>query len=251
MRNSKQKIMDNFNEFDQQGKVPARSTGDIISHAFDTYKGVVLYAIAAMVLYMIASFVIQSVSGFNTQGMLEEMQSNPGARLDYLAIPGIKTYYGLSGLLGLLLSPLFVGLVYISHKANTNQAISFSDLFYAYKNNFVNILIYGLISNIIITIGFALCVLPGLLILPLFLIGYPVILFENASATEALSKSFNIAKENYGTFIGVALLAFLIGIAGIVLCGIGLIATVPFYLTAAYSAYIAFAGLPKQITYKG
>jgi len=242
--------MDNFNEFDQQGAVPARSTGDIISHAFDTYKGVVLYAIVTMILYMIASFIIQAVSGFNTQGMYEEMMANPGARPDYLAIPGIKTYYGLSGLLGILLTPLFVGLVYISHKANAKQTISFTDLFYAYKNNFVNILIYALISNIILAIGFTLCVIPGLLILPLFLIGYPIILFENASATEALSKSFNIAKENYGTFFGVALLSALISFAGIILCGIGLLATAPFYLTAAYSAYLAFVGLPKQITYK-
>ena len=241
--------MDNFNEFDQQGKVPARSTGDIISHAFDTYKGVVLYAIAAMVLYMILSSVIQSVSGFDAQSMLEGIQANPGARIDFFAIPGIKTYYGLAGLLGILFTPLFVGLIYISHKANTNQSVSFADLFYAYKNNFVNILIYALITNIILTIGFTLCALPGLLILPLFLIGYPIILFENASATEALSKSFNIAKENYGTFIGVAILSALISFAGIILCGIGLIATAPFYLTAAYSTYLAFAGLPKQITY--
>jgi hypothetical protein len=33
------------------------------------------------------------------------------------------------------------------------------------------------------------------------LLGYPILLFENASATDALSKSFNIAKENYGTFL--------------------------------------------------
>lgn len=241
--------MDNFNEFDQQGKVPARSTGDIISHAFDTYKGVVLYAIAAMVLYFIASIVIQSITGFNSAGIYEEMAANPGARINYFALPGFTTYMTISSLFGLLITPLFVGLIYISHKANTNQTISFSDLFYAYKNNFVNVLIYGLITGIITSVGLALCVLPGLLILPLFLIGYPIILFENASATEALSKSFNIAKENYGTFIGVAVLSALISFAGIILCGIGLIATAPFYLTAAYSTYLAFAGLPKQITY--
>lgn len=243
--------MDTFNEFDQQGKVPARSTGDIISHAFDTYKGVVLYAIAAMVLYFIASIVIQSITGFNSAGIYEEMAANPGARINYFALPGFTTYMTISSLFGLLITPLFVGIIYISHKANTKQTISFSDLFYAYKNNFVNVLIYGVITGIITSIGIALCVLPGLLIMPLFLIGYPIILFENASATEALSKSFNIAKENYGTFIGVAILSALISIAGIILCGIGLIATAPFYLTAAYSAYLAFAGLPKQITYKG
>lgn len=242
--------MDNFNEFDQQGKVPARSTGDIISHAFDTYKGVVLYAIAAMVLYYIVSTILQMLIGFNSMAMIEMIKENPGAQIDYLAIPGVKTYSGLSFLLLMLSTPLFVGLIYISHKSNTKQTISFADLFYAYKNNFVSILIYAVISNIILAIGFTLCFLPVFFILPFFLIGYPIILFENASATEALSKSFNIAKENYGTFIGVAVLSVLIGFAGVILCGIGVLATAPFYLTAAYSAYITFVGLPKQITYK-
>lgn len=241
--------MDTFNEFDSQGKVPSKTAGDIISHAFDTYKGVVLYAIIAMVLYMIASFLIQVITGFNTQGLYEEMMANPGAQINYFAIPGIKTYYAVSSVFGLLLSPLFLGLIYISDKANKKEPVQFSDLFYGYKNNFVNILIYSLITGIILTIGFTLCVLPGLLLLPLFFIGYPILIFENATAMEALTKSFNIAKENYGTFVGIAFLSFLISLAGIILCGIGLLATAPFYLTAAYSTYIAFAGLPKQITY--
>ncbi|WP_300673517.1 beta-carotene 15,15'-monooxygenase [Soonwooa sp.] len=240
--------METFNEFDSQGKVPARNTGDIISHAFETYKGVILYAIVTMVLYFIISFVVQAISGFNSQAVYQEIISS-GGQIDYFAIPGIRTYYGFSALFGLLLSPLFLGLIYISHKVNTKQQVAFGDLFYAYKENLVNILIYSLITGIISSIGFSLCVIPGLLVMPLFFIGYPILLFEKASAMDALSKSFNIAKDNYGTFLGVAILAFLISIAGIILCGIGLLVTLPFYLTAAYSLYVAFVGLPKQITY--
>ncbi|MGX9986643.1 beta-carotene 15,15'-monooxygenase [Chryseobacterium sp. POL2] len=241
--------METFNDFDSQGKVPARNTGDIISHAFETYKGVVLYAIVAMILYMIASFLVQGLSGFNSQSMYEEIMANPGGNINYFAIPGLTTYYAFSSLFGLLISPLFLSLIYISHKVNVKEAVSFGDLFYGYKNNLVNILLYSVITGIITTIGFALCILPGLLILPLFFIGYPILIFENASATEALSKSFNIAKENYGTFLGVAFLSAIISIAGIILCGIGIIATAPFYLTAAYSMYIAFTDLPKKIVY--
>jgi hypothetical protein len=39
-----------FQEFSQQNQ-PQKSTSEIISHAFETYKGVFLYAILAMVLY--------------------------------------------------------------------------------------------------------------------------------------------------------------------------------------------------------
>jgi hypothetical protein len=32
--------MSEFDEFDQQGSVPERNTGSIISHAFEIYKGI-------------------------------------------------------------------------------------------------------------------------------------------------------------------------------------------------------------------
>jgi hypothetical protein len=47
------------------------------------------------------------------------------------------------------------------------------------------------------------------------LLGYPILLFENASATDAISKSFNIAKENYGTFLLTAIVGMLISVAGL------------------------------------
>ena len=86
--------------------------------------------------------------------------------------------------------------------------------------------------------------------MPFLMLGYPILLFENASFADALSKSFNIAKENYGTFLGVSLLSLLISISGILLCGIGIIATMPFFLVAMYSIYCAFLGRPRQIEFK-
>lgn len=156
-------------------------------------------------------------------------------------------YITFSSLFGVLLAPLYVGLIYIVNKFNTKNSIEFSDLFIGYRQNFVNILIYSLISGIISSIALFLCVIPFFLVYPLLLLGYPILLFENASATEALGKSFNIAKENYGIFLGTTLLGLLISVAGIVLCGIGVIVTAPFIMVVMYSAYCAFLGKPRQL----
>lgn len=82
------------------------------------------------------------------------------------------------------------------------------------------------------------------------MLGYPILLFENATATEALGKSFNIAKENYGTFLGATVVGGLISIAGIILCGIGIIVTAPFMMIVMYSVYCAFLGKPRQLELK-
>lgn len=238
--------MSEFNEFDQQGSVPSKDTGSIISHAFEMYKGVFLYAIVAMIVYLVGGFVIQALSGFNSAEMAEEMR---GGNYDYniWGAPGFTAYMSLSWLFGLLLAPLYVGLIYIVNKYNTKNTVEFSDLFIGYRQNFVNILIYSILSGIISTVAAALCFFPFFFVYPLLMLGYPILLFENASATEALGKSFNVAKENYGTFLGVTLLGFIISVAGVILCGIGIILTAPFIMIVMYSLYCAFLGKPRQI----
>lgn len=237
--------MENFQEFDEPIG-PQKSSGDIISHAFEMYKGVFLYALLAMIIYIVASYFIQALSGFNTMSLSESMRGDMSG-MNLWAIPGIRAYYGLSGLLGIFIAPLFIGIIYMANKFNLKQPLNAADLFIGYKQNFVNILIYSLISTIITVIAFALCFIPGFFVLPLLLLGYPILLFENASFSDALSKSFNIAKENYGVFLGASFLGLLISVAGIVLCGIGLIATMPFYMIVMYSTYCAFCGRPRPL----
>jgi uncharacterized membrane protein len=137
----------------------------------------------------------------------------------------------------------------MAHKYNLKESITFTDLFIGYRQNTVNILIYALISSVIFAIAILLCVLPVFFVFPLLLLGYPILLFENATFSQALSKSFSIAKENYGTFLGAGLLGLLISVSGILLCGVGIIATFPFILIVMYSTYCAFCGRPRPIVF--
>lgn len=241
--------MDTFEEFDQPIG-PEKSAGAIIAHAFEIYKGIFMYGIAAVLLTSLISFLVQPISGFNSGDLMEEMKDNGDTFPSLWQVPGFTLYAGLSGLISLLLTPIYVGLIYIANKYNLQEKISFGDLFIGFKQNFVNIIIYALISSIIIAISVAMCLIPVFFVFPLLLLGYPILLFENATFSEALSKSFSIAKDNYGTFLGAAFLGFLISIAGAALCGIGIIFTFSFYLIVMYSAYCAFCGRPRPIMLK-
>ena len=241
--------MDTFEEFDQPIG-PEKSAGAIIAHAFEIYKGIFMYGIAAVLLTSLISFLVQPISGFNSGDLMEEMKDNGDTFPSLWQVPGFTLYAGLSGLISLLLTPIYVGLIYIANKYNLQEKISFGDLFIGFKQNFVNIIIYALISSVIIAISVAMCVIPVFFVFPLLLLGYPILLFENATFSEALSKSFSIAKDNYGTFLGAAFLGFLISIAGVALCGIGIIFTFSFYLIVMYSAYCAFCGRPRPIMLK-
>lgn len=226
--------MENFNEFDSPATSPERETGAIISHAFEIFKNTFLYCFLAVVIYFILSYLIQIITGFNSATLVEQIKDS-GGDVDYkeiIAAPGFAAYSGANFLVTLLLSPIFVSLIYVANKSNFKQPITASDIFFAYKQNFINIVLYALITQIALSILFLMCILPALLVMPFFFLGYPILIFEKASVFDALKKSFNIAQENYGTILFTAFLAGLISIAGLLLCCVGVYLTLPF-------AYIA------------
>lgn len=244
--------MDNFNEFDSPANVPTKETGSIISHALEIFKNTFLYCFLAVVIYFLLSYLIQLLTGFNTTLLMEDMRESGGdfSYTDIMGTPGFAAYTGVSFFIGLLLAPIFVGLIYIANKSNFKQSISVSDLFFAYKQNFLNIVIYALITQVLLTIAFLMCIIPMFLVLPFFMLGYPIIMFENLGAIEALKKSFSIAQQDYGTLLLTALLAGLISIAGLVLCCVGVYLTFPFFYVAMYSTYCAYLGAPRQLEQK-
>ncbi|MCX8522769.1 beta-carotene 15,15'-monooxygenase [Chryseobacterium formosus] len=244
--------MSEFNEFDQQGSVPERNTSSIISHAFEMYKGVFLYGLVIMIIFFIGDFVIQSITGYNSWSGFRNFRDFDGDYSDFVSWnrPGVSSYYSGYSFLGILMSPLYVGLIYITNKFNTKEQIDFSDLFIGYRQNLGNILLYSLITTIILWISFAMCFIPVIFVYPLFFLGYPILLFENATAMDALSKTYNLVKENYSVFLGTAILGGLISLSGIVLCCVGIVFTACFMEVAMYSAYCAYLGRPRQITNK-
>lgn len=242
--------MENFSDADNFATAPRNEAGSIISHAFEKYTGSIGYVLLASLICMVISLAIGPISGFDSAGFMEEVKYAHGKYSDFMSFPGLGLFYGFSGLSFLLISPLYVGLIYIFNKKNHHQKIDVADLFIGYRQNFVNILIYTLIAHIIIAFSAMLCLFPLLFVFPFLMLGYPILLFENARFSDAFSKSFNIAKENYGTLLGASFLGLLISVSGIVLCFIGIILTMYFYLSVSYSAYCALCGTPKQIEYK-
>ncbi|KQT22192.1 beta-carotene 15,15'-monooxygenase [Chryseobacterium sp. Leaf404] len=236
-----------FDEFDQQGKNPERNAGSIISHAFEMYKGVFLYGFVIMIITFIADYLLQILTGFSVWSHAESFRDLDDAEGMLWRNSNVRFYYSSTGLLNIVLTPLYLGLIYVTNKFNNKQQIEFTDIFIGYRQNLAQTLLYGLITTIIFYISLAMCGFPFLFVFPLFILGLPMLLFENLSATDAIGKAFNIAKQDYGVFLGVGILGGLLSISGLILCCIGIIFTIPFIYVVMYSAYCAYCGKPRQL----
>src|SRR5215212_7436936 len=93
--------------------------------------------------------------------------------------------------------------------------------------NIGQVIIAGLIVGVITTIGFVLCVIPGLLASILLIFTVVALLDRNLPAVDAVKTSFETSKANFGS----AFLTWLVGVAlivaGAILCGVGLLVAVP------------------------
>ncbi len=99
-------------------------------------------------------------------------------------------------------------------------------------------LLYGVASSL----GYMLCVVPGLIVAGLFMLAIPLVVVGRLPATGALSQSWNALKSQWlnAAFFNVALI--LASLSGALLCGVGLLFTGPLYSLAIAILYRDFFG---------
>jgi uncharacterized membrane protein len=107
----------------------------------------------------------------------------------------------------------------------------------AFNTEYLGPFIIGsILYGLIVLIGLILCIIPG--IIAAFMLSFYgfYILDRGLSATDALTASFNMVKENFGKVFLVILVAFVINFSGAILCVIGLLVTAPLcWIILAYA----------------
>jgi len=93
-------------------------------------------------------------------------------------------------------------------------------------------IVAGLLAGIILIAGYVLCVVPGLLLMPISVMPYYFVA-RGDSGTTAISKSFTVLTQQPMTILYVW--GFIsIMLIGLLACCIGVIVTLPMYLAAVY-----------------
>ena len=112
-------------------------------------------------------------------------------------------------------------------------------------------IIASLLVALVVTVGLVLCIIPGLIAgFLLQFYGYAIIdrksdsvtTAPQSSPTGAMRASFEVAAANVGPLILLAVLCFLLNLAGALLCGVGLLVSVPVTAIAIAYAWRYFSG---------
>lgn len=108
--------------------------------------------------------------------------------------------------------------------------------------NVGSVIIASVIVGILSSIGYALCVLPGLAVTLFTMFTVVALLDRNLSPIEAIKTSFRIAKNNFGAVILTFLVILAVTIVGALLCGVGLLVAFPVVALLEVYAYRKLSG---------
>ncbi|MFT4202158.1 hypothetical protein [Gordonia sp. (in: high G+C Gram-positive bacteria)] len=222
---------------------PGFSVGEGFSWAFNKFgKNWAPLVLATLVFGLIIGVVngiFQGIASALADTSTSTFSSDDGTVSFGLTTAGFGVGSWLVMILGLIVSLVIGGYVAASYwngvlKIADGQQVTFGSFFQ--PRNVGQVIIGSVLSGLIISIGMALCVLPGLIAAIFLYFTTVAIVDHNLSGVDGLKASFNVVKANFGSTLLTWLLAVVIVFVGALLCGVGLLAAVPIA-----ALFVAFA----------
>lgn len=145
----------------------------------------------------------------------------------------------------LLLGPAYAGIYWFFLRRIRGEGVKFEDLFAPFSVVFVASLLAGLIISILASLGFMLCILPGIVLMALWTFTWPLLMDKRLDFWPAMEVSRKVLWPNVWGITGLVLVGILIMLGGLLLCGVGVYVAFPLVIAAQTYAYEDFFGQPK------
>lgn len=166
----------------------------------------------------------------------------PGGFIGYFIITLVITFAlnsvpKIGGLITFVIAvPLHAGFFVVSAKLLKDQVPEFGDFFSGFKF-FPQLALLGIVSSIIILLGFICLIVPGIYLAVGYAFALMLVLDRGLDFWPAMETSRRSVQTGWFKIFGLFLLLLLLNLAGILALGVGLLVTAPLshcILTVAY-----------------
>lgn len=119
-----------------------------------------------------------------------------------------------------------------------HQQADVADAFVGFSVAFVPLMLFSIVAQVLVSVGFLLCILPGIYLLVAWLmLGPLLILDKNLDFWPAMELSRKVVSRHWWQFFGLFLMALLLNLLGMLACCVGLLITLPVTTAAIVYAY--------------
>lgn len=176
---------------------------------------------------------------------------NPGPYIGYtlivvLVMFVLQNLWGLGQLLSSLVAgPMFAGFYYALRRQMDGLTFTFSE-FLAGLNQFVPLMLVGLVTAILVSLGLIVFILPGIYLAVSYLFALILVQDRAMNFWEAMETSRRLVTRQWFAFFGLVLILFAINFVGAIPAGLGLLLTIPLSMAAVACAYRHQIGLQEH-----
>jgi hypothetical protein len=139
------------------------------------------------------------------------------------------------GSVGILAGPLMGGLFWYYLKKIRREPAQLSDAFAGFNKSFVPLFLGAIVVSLLITVGLAACVLPGIYLAVAWKLTLPIIIDKRIGFWDAMEVSRKVITRCWWSFFLFLIVCALINIGGLLIC-VGIFFTWP--LTTLALAYL-------------
>lgn len=138
--------------------------------------------------------------------------------------------------MGILTGPMLVGYAWLVERELAGETTNPTDIFKGF-DAFVPALIVSLVGGVVVSLGYLLFIIPGLLLSPLIPLAIWLVAQGERDGVAALKNAWGILQGHLVEGLLCSLLLALVGGLGSILCGVGIFLTLP--IASIGSVYMA------------
>jgi hypothetical protein len=210
--------------------------GDAFNYGWKKFQEYLGPILIAMLLFVVVAGVVNAIGAAFAGGFGELVDP------DDIGIGMFFSFgYFVFSLLGALVSLLIqAAVVRGALDITKGERIDLST--FLSTENLGQIVLAAILLAIGTTIGLILCIVPGLILIFYSQFTYQFIIDKGLPAFDAIKASFDLVNRNLGTVVVLFLASILAFFIGAILCGIGLLVTIPVTIIATAYAYRMMTG---------
>jgi len=127
------------------------------------------------------------------------------------------------------------------------EAVQVGDVFAGFNIAFVHLAMAGLVKWLLTSLGLVLCLLPGIYLAVGYVFALPLVIDKKLEFWPAMEVSRRVVHHHWWSMLGLVIVLGLLAFAGVLVCFVGLLISVPVSSAALMYVYEDLFGTPAPI----
>ena len=141
------------------------------------------------------------------------------------------------GSIGFIVGPLLGGLFAYYLKKIRRQPAQLGDAFSGFSQMFLPLFLGGLVTGLLVSVGFLACVIPGIYLAVAWQLTLPLVIDKKLGFWDAMEVSRKVVTRHWWSVLLFVIVCWLINLGGVLLFGVGLFVTWPLTMLATAFLY--------------